>query len=115
MLGISYCFKGIQMETAWFHEDALSRQAANSFYAALKTVPDVTDIRTVGGKTSAPQTKIALVAFKLYGYEVPADTKERDIITVLSGGQPIQMEVLRMTDARLPGVTYIPAEEVIRK
>ncbi len=117
MLGISYKFRGIQMEPAWFHEDALSRTAANSLYTELKSIPGVTDIKVSGAKTTErkaePEKKIALVAFKLYGYVVPADTKEGDFIKVIAGGEPVQLEVLRITDNRKPGINYIPAEEVI--
>ena len=121
MLGISYRFKGFQMEPAWFHEDETSRAAANSFYLELKAVPGVTDIKVSGAKKpengpkNEPKTKIALVAFKIFGYEVPGDTEEGDFVTVMSGGEPIQLEVLRVTTDRKPGVKYIPAEEVIHK
>lgn len=121
MLGISYRFKGFQMEPAWFHEDETSRTAANSFYMELKTIPEVTDIRVAGAKKpeskpeNKPETKIALVAFKVFGYVVPADTKKGDYVTVMSGGEPVQLEVLRGTDDRKPGIKYIPVEEVIHK
>lgn len=119
MLGVSYKFKGTQMEPAWFHEDTLSRAAANSFYMELKTIPGVTDIKVSGAKTAVrkaeSEKKIALVAFKIFGYEVPGDTEEGDFVTVMSGGEPVQLEVLRVTTDRKPGIKYIPAEEVIHK
>lgn len=117
MFGISYTFGGKQIGPMWFHEDEDSRRSANNFYLELKAVPGVNNIKTFGGKKPAPkpEKKIALVAFKLYGYEVPADTKEGDFITVISGGQPVKLEVLKMTDERLPGISYVSAEEVIRK
>ena len=117
MLGISYKFKGIQMEPVWFHEDDASRTAANSFYMELKSVPSITDIKVSGAKKPErkPETKIALVAFKVFGYVVPADTKEGDYVTVMSGGEPVQLEVLRVTTDRKPGIKYIPVEEVIHK
>ena len=125
MLGISYKFNGVQMEPAWFHEDDASRTAANSFYMELKAISGVTDIKVSGAKKpeskpeskpeTKPKTKIALVAFKIFGYEVPGDTEEGDYVTVMSGGEPIQLEVLRVTTDRKPGVKYIPAEEVIHK
>lgn len=121
MLGVSYRFKGVQMEPAWFHEDDASRAAANSFYLELKAVPGVTDIKVSGAKKpesepkNEPKTKIALVAFKVFGYVVPADTEVGDFVTVMSGGEPVQLEVLRVTTDRKPGINYIPAEEVIHK
>jgi len=88
------------------------RDKANAAWFEMKKHSCYANMRA---ETVKPETHLVTVAFKTYDYIVEGPVAVGDTVTVISGGQIVELEVFKLDPPKKPGINYVYVENVKHK
>lgn len=94
--------------TPWIH----NREEANKLWASMKTQDCFANMKPESVDEETVERHIVTVAFKTYDYIVEGPVKKGQFVKVISGGDIIKLEVLKLDPPRREGIEYKLAEGV---